>query len=492
MRSRAARLVAVAVTWGALAVAAPHGLAHEEGEPPAPPPPGELPSESTGRVPCGEDGHVHAGSFEFACSGVDLLAWESFGGIPSFANDIWGWTDPLDGGEYVVIGRFASTEFVDVSDPEHPVWLGTLPTAAGENFWGAVKVYGNHAYIVKDFAGAHGLQVFDLTQLRDVENPPVTFAATNHYTGFGNSHNVAVNEETGFLYAVGSTTDIPGFTPCDGGLHMLDLADPASPAFVGCYAQDGYVHDTQCVVYRGPDTEHQGKEICLNSNAYAGTISIVDVTDKAAPVRLANETYDGAVFAHQGWLTEDQAFFLVDDELDERDFGHGSRTYVWDVRDLDAPFLVGDYTSDLLSTDHNLFIRGDRVFEANYSSGLRVLRHGDLDQLELEEIAFFDTYPVHDEVGTNFGPWSVYPFFESGIVVVSDILLGLFVLQPTPVPEPSLAWLQLGALVLAAGVARRARASREREERGPDDGVEKRRLDAEEDAPGEGEAVREA
>lgn len=456
MRSRAGRFVAVAVACGALAVGAPLGFAHEEGEPPAPPPPGELPAESTGRVPCGEDGHVHAGSFEFACRNVDLLAWEPFGGVPSFANDIWGWTDPLDGHEYVVIGRFASTEFVDVSDPEHPVWLGTLPTAAGENFWAGVKVYGNHAYIVKDFAGAHGLQIFDLTQLRDVENPPVTFTATNHYTGFGNAHNVAVNEETGFLYVVGSTIEDAGFTTCGGGLHMLDLSDPVSPEFVGCHS-DFYVHDTQCVVYQGPDVEHQGKEICFDSNAREGTIDIVDVTDKSAPARLAREGYDGAVFTHQGWLTEDQAFFLVNDELDELAFGHGTRTYVWDVRDLDAPFVVGDYTSDLLSTDHNLFIRGDLVYEANYSSGLRILRHGDLDQLELEEIAFFDTYPVDDGPGTNFGPWSVYPFFDSGIVVVSDILLGLFVLQPTPVPEPGLGWLQLGAVFFMAGVARRAR-----------------------------------
>jgi choice-of-anchor B domain-containing protein len=237
---------------------------------------------------------------------------------------------------------------------------------------------------------------------------------------------------------------------------MLDLSDPVNPEFVGCHS-DYYVHDTQCVVYRGPDVEHQGKEICFDSNGDEGTIDIVDVTDKSAPARLAREGYSGAVFTHQGWLTEDQAFFLLGDESDESAFRHGTRTYVWDVRDLDAPFVVGDYTADLLSTDHNLFIRGDLVYEANYSSGLRILRLGDLDQLELQEVGYFDTYPVHDDAGTTFGPWSVYPFFDSGIVVVSDILLGLFVLQPTLVPEPALAWLQLGAVSLVAGVARGAR-----------------------------------
>ncbi len=48
----------------------------------------------------------------------------------------------------------------------------------------------------------------------------------------------------------------------------------------------------------------------------------------------------------------------------------------------------------------------------------------------LEEVAFFDTHPEND--GQSFsGAWSTYPFFESGVVLVSDISRGLFVLMPT-------------------------------------------------------------
>jgi hypothetical protein len=32
-------------------------------------------------------------------------------------NDIWGWTDPLDGREYALVGRNDGTAFVDVTDP---------------------------------------------------------------------------------------------------------------------------------------------------------------------------------------------------------------------------------------------------------------------------------------------------------------------------------------------------------------------------------------
>ena len=78
--------------------------------------------------------------------------------------------------------------------------------------------------------------------------------------------------------------------------------------------------------------------------------------------------------------------------------------------------------------DHNLYVRGDLVFQANYRSGLRVLRIGDLSEAELTNEAFFDTYPGSDGRGYN-GAWSVYPYFPSGTIIVSDIERGLFVLR---------------------------------------------------------------
>ena len=37
------------------------------------------------------------------------------------------------------------------------------------------------------------------------------------------------------------------------GLHIMDVrTDRLRPEFVGCYEDDGYTHDAQCVVYHGP------------------------------------------------------------------------------------------------------------------------------------------------------------------------------------------------------------------------------------------------
>ena len=96
---------------------------------------------------------------------------------------------------------------------------------------------------------------------------------------------------------------------------MIDVSDPQNPVFDGCYADDGYSHDIECVIYRGPDTRYQGSEICFGYNE--NTLTIVDISDRSNPVQLSRVTYEGVRYSHQGWLTSDQAWALLDDELDE-------------------------------------------------------------------------------------------------------------------------------------------------------------------------------
>ena len=264
------------------------------------------------------------------------------------------------------------------------------------------------------------MQVFDLSALGQVTNPPVTFSETAYYDGFGSAHNIVINEESGFAYGVGTNT-------CSGGLHFVDISTPTNPTGAGCFSTDGYTHDAQCVNYVGPDTDHQGAEICVNANE--DTVTIVDVTDKNNPVQLSRTGYQGAEYTHQGWLSEDHSYYLLDDELDEWYNGHNTRTRVWDVSDLDSPLLVGYHDGRTASIDHNLYTYNGYVYEANYRSGLSILEMGDLSTAELSEVGYFDIYPANDSPNFN-GAWSVYPYFDSGIVIVSGIEQGLFILRP--------------------------------------------------------------
>ena len=358
----------------------------------------------------------------YPCSNVDLMAFLALADMGGGSgNDIWGWTDSSTGKEYAIMGRTNGTSFVDISDPVNPIYLGDLPPHSANSTWRDIKVYADHAFIVTE-ADNSGMQVFDLTQLREVASPPATFSETAHYSGFGDAHNLAINEDSGFAYAVGTNN-------CSGGLHMLNIQTPTNPTSAGCFSADGYTHDAQCVNYDGPDLDHQGKEICFNSNE--DTLTIVDVTNKADPVMLSRTGYSGSRYTHQGWLTEDQGYFLLGDESDETHNPDvtNTRTYMWDVSDLDDPALIGSHDSTTTATDHNQYVKGSYTYQSNYRAGLRILDITDIANGNLSEEAFFDIYPGSDSRFFN-GAWSNYPFFDSGMVIVSGEEQGLFVLRP--------------------------------------------------------------
>ncbi len=373
---------------------------------------------------------------QFNCSEVDLLSFmplDELGASGSVhLNDIWGWADPETSREYALVGRSDGTSFVDITDPLNPVYVGDLPLTEGANpnAWRDVKVYRDHAYIVADGAGAHGVQVFDLTQLRDAADMPVTFEESAIYREIFSSHNIVINEESGYAYAVGSRG---GGETCGGGLHMINLQEPANPTFAGCFADvgtgrsgTGYSHDAQCVMYEGPDAEHRGKEICFGANETA--LSIADVSDKENPVSLATASYPNVVYSHQGWLTEDQSHFYMNDELDELDGKvDGTRTLIWDVADLDDPQLIAEHVSENKASDHNLYILDNLMYQSNYLSGLRILDISDV--ANPVEVGFFDSVPAGTDKPGFGGSWSNYPYFPSGSIVITSMNEGLFVLR---------------------------------------------------------------
>lgn len=369
---------------------------------------------SFAQTPC-ENGS--AGSYP--CSGLDLMSRISLNDFDTDrGNDSWGWTDPQDGKEYAIMGLGNGAAFVDISDPVNPIYLGKLPTHTNSSTWRDIKVYNNYAFIVSEASG-HGMQVFDLTRLRNVTNAPETFTEDAHYNGFGSAHNIVINEETGYAFAVGTST-------FGGGPHFVNIQDPLNPVAAGGFSNDNYCHDAQVVIYNGPDPDYAGREIFFGSNE--DRVSIVDVTDKNNPIGISNGFYGSVEYTHQGWLTEDQRYFIIGDEIDEATFGFNTRTIIFDVIDLDNPVVHFEYEGDNFAIDHNGYVKGNEFYLSSYRAGLRVYDISDIDNENIVETKFFDTYPSSNSANFD-GAWSVYPYFASGNIVISDIDRGLFVVR---------------------------------------------------------------
>jgi choice-of-anchor B domain-containing protein len=408
----------------------------------------------------------------YPCNKVDLISYMPMSGVGGGAgNDVWGWTDPTTGKEYAIIGLSNGTSFVDISNPEVPVFLGRLPAppsagacvpslapaapaksfealtpdhdchpptdpapagltpqhCGGDSQWRDHEVLNDHVFIGSE-QGNHGLVVFNLAALRTVTTPPVLFTQTARYCGFGNSHTISVNPSSTFVYANGTRSGTCGG---GGGPHIVNVATPGTPVFAGCDNTDGYTHDSQCLTYQGPDAAHVGKLICINSNE--DTLTIDNMTDPLAPARISRTGYAGSGYTHQGWITADHRYFVLDDELDEQNFGHATRTYIWNLSDLDAPVMMGFHQHLTPAIDHQQFIHGNFVYQSNYRAGLRILETQNIASAQLSEVGFFDVYPANDGRGFN-GTWANYPFFKSGIVAVTTIEsaapFGFFLVRP--------------------------------------------------------------
>jgi choice-of-anchor B domain-containing protein len=379
-------------------------------------------------------------------SGLDFVSHvpvPTLGSTAGRGNDIWGWTDPSDGKEIAIIGTSEGTAFVDLSEPASPKVLGILPTATGPSTWRDVKVYKDHAFIVSE-ARDHGMQIFDLKLLRGITQTQ-ELEPSAYVDIFGNAHNIAINEDTGTAFVVGSDYD-----GCDGGMLVFDITTPLAPTAISCfsgaktngqvlgpsYPTDVYTHDVQCVTYAGPDADYTGREICFSSDEQ--TVGVADFTDHGSPSQIVRLTYESAGYTHQGWLTDDHKYFVMNDEYDEVDLEINTTSYVWDMSDLDSPVLIGTIDNPSNAVGHNTYIADNIAYQANYTSGLRLVDLSAIGAGMSPEVGFYDTYPDDDAtcraaddcgIASFDGAWSSYPFFESGLIVVSDIQRGLFVLK---------------------------------------------------------------
>jgi choice-of-anchor B domain-containing protein len=373
----------------------------------------------------------------FTCAGINLraqLALSDLSSRPSGANDIWGHVDLNTEREYALIGLRNGVAVVDVTDPDAPVEVGTIPGT--ETGWRDIKVlqtwdagaerWRAWAYVTAD-AVSDRLTVIDLSGL------PNSVALRARVTSDLRAHNLSI---AGVDFSL--NIPLPGRSPVafvagsnvnQGGFRAYSLANPVAPVLrsEGAF---GYMHDGTSAMLHDPaqtlacGSPAGGCEVFADFNETS--IDLWDITDTANPSRLSTVGYPDMGYAHSGSWSEDGHYLFAHDEFDEVDHGLVTQVRVFDVGDLAALQRVATWDGPTAAIDHNGYARGNRYYISNYTRGLTVL---DITDPEApSETGHFDTFPVSDAAAFS-GAWGVYPFLPSRKLLVSDIQGGLFVLE---------------------------------------------------------------
>jgi choice-of-anchor B domain-containing protein len=317
-------------------------------------------------------------------------------------SDIWGYVAP-DGSEYALVGANNGVSIVDVSDPADATEVAFIPGQSSR--WRDIKTYGEFAYVVTDESGtSEGVTVIDLTNL------PNSASATNWRPSLpglgtlGRCHNIYI-DEFGYAYLAGCTLN-------EGGMLIVDVfSTPGSPDFVSAapsiYSHDVFVRDNKMYA----------------SELYVGRMAIYDVTDKEDIVILGVQSTPFE-FTHNIWLSDDGNTAYTTDERSNAPVAAYDVTDPTDITELDQ--YRPTITLDEGVIPHNVHVWEDWLIISYYTDGGIVVDAARPDNLV--EVGNFDTF--FGTSGDGFdGVWGAYPFLPSGIVLLSDIGNGLYVMD---------------------------------------------------------------
>ena len=318
-------------------------------------------------------------------------------------NDVWGYAN--NGREYAIIGSTEAIHIIDVTDPSALVEVQRIEGADGGFFLSHrdMKVFQHHLYCVADEGGNSTLQIIDLSTL-----PETAAEVYNSNEYVVTAHNLYIDSSKARLYIVGKGSNTT----------VLDISNPAAPAFMATYPKAGfplpYVHDAYI-------ENNIGYMNCTHNGLW-----VVDFTDADAPVVLGTMTdYQEAGYNHSGWLSEDGDYYFLCDE------NHGSQVKAVNVTDptdmkVEALFSPNKWTNEIA---HNCMVKDGLLYLSYYYDGMQVFDVS--NPLNPIRVAEYDTYP-----GTNIpwyaGNWGIYSFLPSGNILLSDMQSGLFVIEKLP------------------------------------------------------------
>ncbi|MCB0689804.1 MAG: choice-of-anchor B family protein [Saprospiraceae bacterium] len=317
-------------------------------------------------------------------------------------SDIWGYASE-DGNEYAVIGAGTGTAIYELSDPMDPTMVAMIPSSLSR--WRDYKSYGHYIFGVAD-EGADGLLIINMENAPDsitwqFWQPSLTIENDQPHP-LNKCHNLYIDST--FVFLAGCNLN-------GGGILIFDLSqNPETPQLVGTGARK-YAHDVFV----------QGKRM-YTSDLGQG-FAIVDISDITHPQTIAiQETSFN--FTHNAWGSDDGTYLFTTDER------VGALVDAYNVRNPDEITLLGQYrpTATLRNgvIPHNVHYYNGYLVISYYIDGVKIVDAH--DPTNLVEVGSFDTYSFRDD-GFH-GAWGAFPYLPSGLILVSDIESGLYVLQP--------------------------------------------------------------
>jgi choice-of-anchor B domain-containing protein len=311
-----------------------------------------------------------------------------------------------NGREYALFGHSKGMSIIDVTDPDAPRIIHTIP--AVESLWREVKTYKQFAYITTEGIG-QGLQIVDMSGL------PATIK-TKSYNGpdgllslISNTHALHIDTTKGNVYLFGGFSTYTDGKTAEGAV-VLSLNDPWLPKYTGRlitpYIHDGYVNN----------------DTLFAANINAGTLSIVDFKDKNNPKTLST-TLTPSFFTHNAWISKDGKYIFTTDERP------GSYLTAYDITNLSEPRLVDKIRTSAKGNAiiHNTHILGNYAVSSWYSEGVLIT---DVTRPQnIIHVGQYDTF--NGSIGDYQGCWGVYPYLPSGNLVISNIEGEFFVVTPT-------------------------------------------------------------
>ena len=319
-------------------------------------------------------------------------------------SDIWGYTDSL-GREYALVCLRGGIAIENITNPTEPERIAIIE--GPRSTWRDAKTFGQFAYFINESSG--GLQIINLKNLPNAPDSTDSYFWSPIIPELGllsTCHNIYIDEATGYGFLAGCDVN-------NGGVIILDLfTDPGNPIYVSAaapvYAHDVYTRDN----------------FIYSSDIFDGVFAIQDMSNKDSIFTVSSQTTP-FLFTHNAWLSDDSNVIFTTDERGDAPIGAYDISDKNNIKFLDEFRPIASIRSGAIP--HNVHVKNDFLITSYYTEGVIITDGNKPDNLI--EVGNYDTFL---EAGGGFtGVWGAFPFFESGLVIGSDVDNGLFILKPT-------------------------------------------------------------